>query len=43
MTNYQKIAHFKQFSISLQTNTSNTANMDVILSPGKEYVYGYEY
>ncbi len=33
----------RPFSISLQTNTSNTANMDVILSPGKAYVYGYEY
>jgi hypothetical protein len=33
----------KPFSLSLQTNTSNTANMDVILSPGKAYVFGYEY
>jgi hypothetical protein len=33
----------KPFSISLQTNTSNTANMDVILSPGKAYVFGYEF
>jgi hypothetical protein len=33
----------KPFQISLQTNASNTANMDVILSPGKAYVYGYEY
>ena len=33
----------KPFTISLQTNTSNTANMDVILSPGKAYVYGYEF
>jgi len=33
----------KPFNISLQTNTSNTANMDVILSPGKAYVFGYEY
>ncbi len=33
----------RPFSISLQTNSSNTANMDVILSPGKAYVYGYEY
>ena len=33
----------KPFSISLQTNTSNTANMDVILSPGKAYVFGFEY
>jgi hypothetical protein len=33
----------KPFNISLQTNTSNTANMDVILSPGKAYVYGFEF
>ena len=33
----------KPYQISLQTNTSNTANMDVILSPGKAYVYGYEH
>jgi len=33
----------RPFQISLQTNTSNTANMDVILSPGKAYVFGYEY
>lgn len=33
----------KPFNISLQTNSSNTANMDVILSPGKAYVFGYEY
>ena len=33
----------RPFNISLQTNTSNTANMDVILSPGKAYVFGYEY
>lgn len=33
----------KPFKISLETNASNTANMDVILSPGKAYVYGYEY
>ena len=32
----------RPFNISLQTS-SNTANMDVILSPGKAYVYGYEY
>jgi hypothetical protein len=33
----------KPFNISLQTNSANTANMDVILSPGKAYVFGYEY
>ena len=33
----------RPFLISLQTNTSNTANMDITLSPGKAYVYGYEY
>lgn len=33
----------KPFQISLQTNAANTANMDVILSPGKAYVFGYEY
>jgi len=33
----------RPFKISLETNTANTANLDVILSPGKAYVYGYEY
>ena len=33
----------RPFTLSLQTNSSNTANMDVILSPGKAYVFGYEY
>jgi hypothetical protein len=33
----------RPFQISLQTNAANTANMDVILSPGKAYVFGYEY
>jgi len=32
----------KPFKIALQTS-SNTANLDVILSPGKAYVYGYEF
>ena len=32
----------KTFNISLEDNSSNTANLDVILSPGKAYVYGYE-
>jgi len=31
------------FIISLQTNASNSANMDIILSPGRAYVYGYEF
>jgi hypothetical protein len=31
------------FILSLETNSANSANMDVILSPGKAYVYGYEY
>ena len=33
----------KPFRLSLQDNAANTANMDVILSPGKAYVYGYEH
>jgi len=33
----------RQFNLSLDTNTSNSANMDVVLSPGKAYIYGYEY
>ena len=33
----------RPFNISLQTNSSNTAQTDVILSPGKAYVYGYEF
>ena len=33
----------KQFNLALDTSLSNTANMDVILSPGKAYVFGYEY
>jgi hypothetical protein len=33
----------KQFNLALDTSASNTANMDVILSPGKAYVFGYEY
>jgi len=32
----------KPFKLALQTS-SNTANLDVILSPGKAYVYGYEF
>ena len=33
----------RTFGLSLQTNSANSANMDVILSPGKAYVFGYEY
>jgi Domain of unknown function (DUF4815) len=33
----------RPFILSLQTNAANSANMDIILSPGKAYVYGYEY
>ena len=31
------------FLLSISTNASNTANMDLVLSPGKAYVKGYEY
>jgi len=33
----------KAFELALQNNTSNSAQTDVILSPGKAYVYGYEF
>jgi hypothetical protein len=33
----------RPFKISLQTNAANTAQTDIILSPGKAYVYGYEF
>ena len=33
----------KPFKISLATNTSNTAQTNITLSPGKAYVFGYEY
>ena len=33
----------RPFKISLETNAANTANMDVILSPGKAYIYGFEF
>ncbi len=33
----------RDFRISLDTNTSNTAQTDITLSPGKAYVYGYEF
>jgi hypothetical protein len=31
------------FRIAIDTNEANSANMDIILSPGKAYVYGYEF
>lgn len=31
------------FKLTLKTNSSNTAQTDVVLSPGKAYVYGYEF
>ena len=33
----------KPFKISLQDNALNSAQTDIILSPGKAYVYGYEF
>jgi hypothetical protein len=33
----------RPFILSMETNAANSANMDIILSPGKAYVYGYEY
>jgi hypothetical protein len=33
----------RPFKISLETNAANSAQTDIILSPGKAYVYGYEY
>ena len=33
----------RPFLLSLETSSANSANLDVILSPGKAYVYGYEY
>ena len=33
----------KPFSISLETSSANSAKANVIVSPGKAYVYGYEY
>jgi len=33
----------RPFKLALQTSSSNTANAQIILSPGKAYVYGYEY
>ena len=31
------------FLLNIKTNSSNTANMDIVFSPGKAYVKGYEY
>ncbi len=31
------------FKISLQTNSANSAQTDITLSPGKAYVFGYEF
>jgi hypothetical protein len=33
----------RPFKISLETNAANSAQTDIILSPGKGYVYGYEF
>jgi hypothetical protein len=33
----------KGFNLSTQDNTSNTAKLDLIVSPGKAYVFGYEF
>ena len=33
----------KPFKISIEDNAANTAQTDIILSPGKAYVYGYEF
>lgn len=33
----------RPFKIALETSTANSAKANVILSPGKAYVYGYEY
>ncbi len=33
----------KAFTISLEDNSANTAQTNIILSPGKAYVYGYEF
>jgi hypothetical protein len=33
----------RPFKISLQDNEANTAQTDIVLSPGKGYVYGYEF
>ena len=33
----------RPFNLSLTTNSSNTAQTEITLSPGKAYVYGYEF
>jgi len=33
----------RDFKVTLDTNSTNTAQTDIILSPGKAYVYGYEF
>jgi hypothetical protein len=33
----------KPFKIALETSAANTAKANVVLSPGKAYVYGYEF
>jgi hypothetical protein len=33
----------RPFKLSLETSSANTAKANAILSPGKAYVYGYEY
>lgn len=33
----------RPFLISIEDNAANTAQTDIILSPGKAYVYGYEF
>jgi hypothetical protein len=33
----------RPFNLTLNTSAANTANMELILSPGKAYVYGYEF
>ena len=33
----------RPFKISLETNEANSAQTNIILSPGKAYVYGYEF
>jgi hypothetical protein len=33
----------RSFGLSLETPASNTANIDITLSPGKAYVFGYEF
>jgi hypothetical protein len=33
----------KPFTIAVETNSANAAQTDIVLSPGKAYVYGYEF